>query len=103
MEARERFAAIASLPDADIRLAEAALWLAAEGSPGLDVADCLGQLQDLADEIRPSFQLADRVQDQVAVLNRELFVANHSLISALADALLDMDAASDFASIPAAR
>ncbi len=36
-------------------------------------------------------------------VNRELFVANHSLISALADALLDMDAASDFASIPAAR
>jgi len=36
-------------------------------------------------------------------VNRELFVATQSLISALADALLDMDAASDFASIPAAR
>lgn len=36
-------------------------------------------------------------------VNRELFVANHSLVSALADAMLNMDAASDFASIPAAR
>ncbi len=36
-------------------------------------------------------------------VNRELFVANQSLISSLADALLDMDSASDFASIPAAR
>jgi len=36
-------------------------------------------------------------------VNRELFVANHSLVSALADALLDLDAAGDFASIPASR
>ncbi len=36
-------------------------------------------------------------------VNRELFVANHSLVTALADALLDLDAASDFASIPASR
>ena len=36
-------------------------------------------------------------------VNRELYVANQSLISALADALLDMDAADDFASIPVAR
>ncbi len=36
-------------------------------------------------------------------VNRELYVANQSLVSALADALLDMDAADDFASIPVAR
>ena len=36
-------------------------------------------------------------------VNRELYVANQSLISALADALLDMDSADDFASIPVAR
>ena len=36
-------------------------------------------------------------------VNRELFVANQSLISALADALLSLDSASDFASIPAVR
>lgn len=36
-------------------------------------------------------------------VNRELFVANQSLISALADALLSLDSATDFASIPAVR
>ncbi len=36
-------------------------------------------------------------------VNRELLVASQSLVSALADALLNMDAARDFASLPAAR
>ena len=36
-------------------------------------------------------------------VNRELFVANQSLVSALADALLESESASDFASIPAVR
>jgi phosphate:Na+ symporter len=36
-------------------------------------------------------------------VNRELLVANQSLLSALADVLLNMDSASDLASIPAAR
>ncbi len=36
-------------------------------------------------------------------VNRELLVAGQSIVSALADALLGMDAARDFASIPAAR
>jgi phosphate:Na+ symporter len=36
-------------------------------------------------------------------VNRELLVASQSLVSALVDALLSMEAASDFASIPAAR
>jgi len=35
-------------------------------------------------------------------VNRELLVANQSLVSALADALLNMESASDFASIPSA-
>ena len=36
-------------------------------------------------------------------VNREVFVANHNIVAALADALLDIDAASDYASIPAVR
>jgi phosphate:Na+ symporter len=36
-------------------------------------------------------------------VNRELLVASQSLVSALADALLSMDAAREFASLPAAR
>jgi hypothetical protein len=35
-------------------------------------------------------------------VNRELYVSNLSLVSALADALLDMDSADEFASIPSA-
>ena len=36
-------------------------------------------------------------------VNRELLVASQSLVAALVDALLSMDAARDFAGIPAAR
>ena len=36
-------------------------------------------------------------------VNRELFVAGQSLVGALADALLDIEAAGDFAGIPAVR
>ncbi len=36
-------------------------------------------------------------------VNREVFIANHNIVAALADAMLDIDAASDFASVPAAR
>ncbi len=36
-------------------------------------------------------------------VNRELYISHHSLLSALADALLDLESASDFASIPSMR
>ena len=36
-------------------------------------------------------------------VNRELSTSHHSLLSALADALLDMESAADFASIPSMR
>lgn len=36
-------------------------------------------------------------------VNRELYVSSHSLISALADAMLDLDSASNFESIPTTR
>ena len=36
-------------------------------------------------------------------VNKELLVANQSLLAALADALLNMDSASDFSSIPPGR
>ena len=35
-------------------------------------------------------------------VNRELYVSHLSLVSSLADALLDMESADDFASIPSA-
>ena len=36
-------------------------------------------------------------------VNRELYSSHHSLLSALADAMLDMESANDFESIPAMR
>jgi regulator of sirC expression with transglutaminase-like and TPR domain len=47
---RERFAAVVSLPDERIDLAEAALLIAAEAYPDLDVARYVGMLDELATE-----------------------------------------------------
>ena len=51
--ARERFAEIASGPDAGIDVAEAALWIAAEARPGLDVAAYRARLGELARRAQP--------------------------------------------------
>lgn len=53
---RERFAALAALPDAEIDLALAALLIAAEARPGIDVAHHRATLAELAD--RASTRLA---------------------------------------------
>jgi regulator of sirC expression with transglutaminase-like and TPR domain len=53
ISARERFAAIAGLPDERIDLAEAALWIAAEEQPGLDPAPWLARLDAMAARLRP--------------------------------------------------
>ena len=45
---RQRFAEIVSLPDKRIDLAEAALLIAAEAYPGLDIPRYIGMLDDLA-------------------------------------------------------
>jgi regulator of sirC expression with transglutaminase-like and TPR domain len=49
---RERFAAIAGLPDERIDLAEAALWIAAEEQPGVEPAPWLALLDDFARRLR---------------------------------------------------
>jgi regulator of sirC expression with transglutaminase-like and TPR domain len=48
MRESERFAAILARPDAEIRLDEAALCLAASARPGLDRGACLAELDALA-------------------------------------------------------
>lgn len=58
--ARERFAAIAGLPDERIDLAEAALWIAAEEQPGLDPAPWMARLDAMAARLRPHL---DEVRD----------------------------------------
>jgi regulator of sirC expression with transglutaminase-like and TPR domain len=57
---RERFAAIARLPDAEIDLAEAALLVAAEEFPGLDVPAYLHRLDALAERVRRRLALSRR-------------------------------------------
>src|SRR5215218_1950150 len=53
---RQRFAAIAGLPDERIGLAEAALWIAAEEQPGLDPGPWLARLDEMAERLRPRLE-----------------------------------------------
>jgi regulator of sirC expression with transglutaminase-like and TPR domain len=72
--ARERFARLAAGPDDRIDLAEAALLIAAEEYPSLDVAAYLRRFDELAaaasGEVRPGLAPAE----QIARLNHHLFV-----------------------------
>lgn len=73
---RERFAAIASLPDERIRLAEAALWIAAEEQPGLDPEPWLGRLDEMGQRLRPRLEALrdplDRVERLADFLSDEI-------------------------------
>jgi regulator of sirC expression with transglutaminase-like and TPR domain len=66
--ARERFAAIAGLPDERIDLAAAALWIAAEEQPGLDPALWLARLDEMAASLRPRLDGVGGDLDRVALL-----------------------------------
>jgi regulator of sirC expression with transglutaminase-like and TPR domain len=70
---RERFAAIAAGPDAQIDLGEAALWIAAEAYPDLDVSAYLLRLDALAAEARPCVERATSERARVDALNDYLF------------------------------
>ena len=52
LHCRERFAACVATTDADLDLASAALWLAAEEYPELDPQIYLGRLESLAERVR---------------------------------------------------
>ena len=54
---RQRFAAIVSNADEAINLAEAALLIAQEEYPDLDVSACLARLDRTADEVAPGTAL----------------------------------------------
>ena len=72
-DVRDRFAALADRPDDRIDLGEAALLIAAEAQPGLDVAHYLDELDKLADEARPELANFSGV-DRILCLNAFLFV-----------------------------
>jgi regulator of sirC expression with transglutaminase-like and TPR domain len=73
---RERFAEIAALPDEEISLAEAALWIAAEEQPGLDPAPWLVRLDELGERLRPRLaglrDELDRVERLASFLTGEV-------------------------------
>jgi regulator of sirC expression with transglutaminase-like and TPR domain len=70
--ARARFAAIAALPDERIDVAEAALWVAAEARPQLDVTLYRTKLVDLANRASQRLASAQGTPDRVAQLARFL-------------------------------
>ena len=74
IDARERFAALAAGPDEQIDIAAAALLIAQEEYPRLDIDAYLARLDALADRAR--LRLYDRrpAAEQIMRLNRFLFV-----------------------------
>ena len=70
MDPRQRFSEIAARSDAAIDLAEAALWIAAEEYPELDVTACLARLDALAAEAAPALHAAPDPAARVASLLR---------------------------------
>jgi regulator of sirC expression with transglutaminase-like and TPR domain len=74
MQARERFAELIERPDEEIPLAEAALWIAAEANPAVDVAARLAEIDSLAERVRNHVGPGGNVADRVDRLNDGLFV-----------------------------
>jgi regulator of sirC expression with transglutaminase-like and TPR domain len=71
--ARSRFAEILALPDEQINLAEAALLIATEEYPRLNVAAYLDKLDRIADIARDRIALAVDVSDYISAMNATLF------------------------------
>jgi regulator of sirC expression with transglutaminase-like and TPR domain len=71
--ARARFAEIVSRRDSDINLAEAALLIAAEEYPRLDVALYLEKLENFGDRARQRAETATNAAEMIASINATLF------------------------------
>ena len=72
-DTRERFAEIISRHDSEVHLAEAALLIAAEEYPRLDVALYLEKLENFSDRARERAASATNAADLIASLNATLF------------------------------
>ena len=71
--ARERFTALVLGPEGELDLAEAALLIAKEEQPELDVAHYLNRLDTLASEVRAKLSEAPASADVIKNLNARLF------------------------------
>ncbi|NQZ96976.1 MAG: tetratricopeptide repeat protein [Myxococcales bacterium] len=68
MSARAHFESIACREDSDIDLAEAALWIAAEEYPELDVDAYLARFDEMAQSARPKLEAASSENERAKVL-----------------------------------
>lgn len=68
-----RFAELAARPDAEMDVAEGALWIAAEHRPELDIAAYLDRLDWLAERVGPGVDAATSALGRVEALNAGLF------------------------------
>ena len=73
VDARRRFEELISHSEAEIPLAEAALWISAEARPYVDVAHWLGEIDRLAQSVAPQINTAESDQNKVEILNDFLF------------------------------
>jgi regulator of sirC expression with transglutaminase-like and TPR domain len=71
--AREKFSDQVTRPDAAIDLVHAALWVAADANPEIDVETCLARVDALAARAGERCGAASRVEERVAALNKLLF------------------------------
>jgi regulator of sirC expression with transglutaminase-like and TPR domain len=71
--ARTQFCRVAALPEERVDLAEAALWIAAEEYPALDVSLYLARLADLASAALDRVRDARSLRERVTRLNHFLF------------------------------
>lgn len=74
MEAREHFAELIDRADAEIPLAEAALWISAESRPEVRVPSCLDELERLGERASNAQLAAGDDAERIARLNHLLFV-----------------------------
>ena len=68
-----RFARLVGRRDATLNLAEAALLIAQDAYPGLDIDAYLRRLDELAEPLRPGWREYARLEELVAALNGHLF------------------------------
>ncbi len=72
-QARTAFSQVIDVPDAEIDLAHACLWISAEANPGLDVEGYRARLDELASGPRAECDAATSIDARVGHINAHLF------------------------------
>ena len=73
LDPRQSFARVVSRPPSNINLALAALYVAAEDSPSLDVVAYMGRLSDISENLRPRISNRHSLYDTIYAINDLLF------------------------------